>query len=147
MLTKVRLLLKEQSDQGLHCFPFCLHLIGTLLSGKPHCSKFLIITAFFGGARFIISVYLLTGQGKHYDSVYQINSKTAHLPQRCRTTTPPRDGWSSYNRISSPQGCLTPGVCPCYSSESNTDGHCESAVKSAIKKVYRTVVENQLLQE
>ena len=29
--TLIRLLLEEQSDQGLHCLPFHLHLLDTLL--------------------------------------------------------------------------------------------------------------------
>ena len=29
--TQIRLLLEEQSDQGLHCLQFCLHLWDTLL--------------------------------------------------------------------------------------------------------------------
>ena len=32
--TQIRLLLKEQSDQGLHCLPFQLHLLNALL----HCN-------------------------------------------------------------------------------------------------------------
>ena len=29
--TQIRLLLEEQSDQGLHCLPFCLHRLDALL--------------------------------------------------------------------------------------------------------------------
>ena len=32
--TQIRLLLEEQSDQGLHCLPFHLHLLGTFLYHK-----------------------------------------------------------------------------------------------------------------
>ena len=32
--------LKDQSDQGLHCLPFRLHLLGALLYGKNDLSKF-----------------------------------------------------------------------------------------------------------
>ena len=32
--TQIRLLLEEQSDQGLHCLPFSLHLLDALLQGK-----------------------------------------------------------------------------------------------------------------
>ena len=32
--TQIRLLLEEQSDQGLHCLPFCLHLLDSLVYGK-----------------------------------------------------------------------------------------------------------------
>ena len=32
--TQIRLLLEEQSDQGLHCLQFRLQLLGALLFGK-----------------------------------------------------------------------------------------------------------------
>ena len=32
--TQIRLLLEEQSDQGLHCLPFCLHCLDSLLYGS-----------------------------------------------------------------------------------------------------------------
>ena len=32
--TQIRLLLEEQSDQGLHCLPFRLHRLDTLLYGR-----------------------------------------------------------------------------------------------------------------
>ena len=32
--TQIRLLLEEQSDQGLHCLQGSLHLLGALLFGK-----------------------------------------------------------------------------------------------------------------
>ena len=32
--TQIRLLLMEQSDQGLLCLLFCLHLLNTILHGK-----------------------------------------------------------------------------------------------------------------
>ena len=32
--TQIRLLLEEQSDQGLHCMPFRLHRLDSLLYGK-----------------------------------------------------------------------------------------------------------------
>ena len=32
--TQIRLLLEEQSDQGLHCLPFCLHRLDSLVYGK-----------------------------------------------------------------------------------------------------------------
>ena len=32
--TQIRLLLEEQSDQGLHCLPFRLHRLDSLLDGK-----------------------------------------------------------------------------------------------------------------
>ena len=48
MQTQIRLLLDEQSDQGLHCLRFPLHLLDTLLYG---CSNFRMITASFSGVR------------------------------------------------------------------------------------------------
>ena len=46
--TQIRLLLEEQSDQGLHCLQFPLHLLDTLtLKVKPPCSTFRVITANF----------------------------------------------------------------------------------------------------
>ena len=38
--TQIRLLLEEQSDQGLHCLQFRLHLLGALLIGKAILFKF-----------------------------------------------------------------------------------------------------------
>ena len=32
--TQIRLLLEEQSDQGLHRLPFCLHRLDSLLYGR-----------------------------------------------------------------------------------------------------------------
>ena len=32
--TQIRLLLEEQSDQGLHCLPFRLHCLDSLLCGR-----------------------------------------------------------------------------------------------------------------
>ena len=34
MQTQIKLLLEEQSDQGLHCLQFQLHLLDALLYGK-----------------------------------------------------------------------------------------------------------------
>ena len=38
--TQIRLLLEEQSDQGLHCLQFRLHLLGALLFSKAILFKF-----------------------------------------------------------------------------------------------------------
>ena len=51
--TQIRLLLEEQSDQGLHCLPFCLHLLDSLLYGRATCSNFRIITAIFQMSEFL----------------------------------------------------------------------------------------------
>ena len=45
--TQIRLLLKEQSDQGLHCLPFSLHRMDSLLYVEPHSSNFRVITTNF----------------------------------------------------------------------------------------------------
>ena len=38
--TQIRLLLEEQSDQGLHCLPFRLHRLDSLLYGRAILFKF-----------------------------------------------------------------------------------------------------------
>ena len=38
--TQIRLRLEEPSDQGLHCLPFRLHVLDTLLYGKATLFKF-----------------------------------------------------------------------------------------------------------
>ena len=43
---------KVQSDQGLHCLLFHLHLLDALLYGEPHSSNFRKITAIFGVSQF-----------------------------------------------------------------------------------------------
>ena len=43
--TEIRLLLEEQSDQGLHYLQLCLHLLDALLYSKAPCSNFRVITA------------------------------------------------------------------------------------------------------
>ena len=49
--TQIRLLLEEQSDQGLHCLPFRLHRLDSLLCGRAHSSNFRVITTNFLGVR------------------------------------------------------------------------------------------------
>ena len=60
--TQIRLLLQEQSDQGLHCLQFHLHLLEALLYGKaslfksmvkPRCSNFRMATAKFSDPEFL----------------------------------------------------------------------------------------------
>ena len=38
--TQIRLLLEEQSDQGLHYLQYCLHLLDALLYGKASSFQF-----------------------------------------------------------------------------------------------------------
>ena len=38
--TQIRLLLEEQSDQGLHCLPFCLYLLDALFYSKTTLYNF-----------------------------------------------------------------------------------------------------------
>ena len=45
--TQIGLLLEEQSDQGLHCLQFPLHLLDALLEGKAILFNFKVITANF----------------------------------------------------------------------------------------------------
>ena len=47
--TQIRLLLEEQSDQGLHCLPFRLHRFDSMV--EPHSSHFRVITTNFLGVR------------------------------------------------------------------------------------------------
>ena len=48
--TQIRLLLEEQSDQGLHCLLFRLHRLDSLLCGRDS-SNFRVITTNFLGVR------------------------------------------------------------------------------------------------
>ena len=56
---RIRLLLQEQSDQGLHCLTFRLHLLGALLAllyGKIKLLQFKInYCTFSGRSKFFIS--------------------------------------------------------------------------------------------
>ena len=47
---QIRLLLEEQSDQGLHCLPFRLHHLDSVVV-EPHSSNFRVITTFCLGVR------------------------------------------------------------------------------------------------
>ena len=47
MQTQIRLLLEEQSDQGLHCLLFSLHFGMHYSKEKPSCSTFRVITENF----------------------------------------------------------------------------------------------------
>ena len=49
--TQIRLLLEEQSDQGLHCLPFCLHRLDFYSMVEPHSSNFRVITTKVLGVR------------------------------------------------------------------------------------------------
>ena len=51
--TQIRLLLEEQSDLGLHCLQFCLHLLDALLHGEVTLFKFYSdYSKFFGCPNF-----------------------------------------------------------------------------------------------
>ena len=45
VLTQIRL--EEQSDQGLHCLQFPLHLLDSLLYGRANCSNLRVIITNF----------------------------------------------------------------------------------------------------
>ena len=47
--TQIRLLLMEQSDQGLLCLLFCLHLLNTILHCKINCSNCRTIMVIISG--------------------------------------------------------------------------------------------------
>ena len=49
--TQIRLLLEEQSDQGLHCLPFRLHRLDSHSMVEPHSSNFRVITTNVLGVR------------------------------------------------------------------------------------------------
>ena len=49
--TQIRLLLEEQSDQGLHCLPFHLHILEKKPLVWPFCLNFRMITAKFSSIR------------------------------------------------------------------------------------------------
>ena len=49
--TQIRLLLQEQSDQGLHYLQYCLHFLDALPYGKTSFFSFRMITAKFFSAR------------------------------------------------------------------------------------------------
>ena len=49
--TQIRLLLEEQSNQGLHCLPFRLHRLDSFSMVEPHNSNFRVITTNFLSVR------------------------------------------------------------------------------------------------
>ena len=49
--TQIRLLLEEQSDQGLHCLPFPMHFLDSLLQGKAILFNFKGDYSKFSGVR------------------------------------------------------------------------------------------------
>ena len=53
-IMNLNLWIEEQSDLGLHCLPFHLHLLDTLLYDKPcaHGSNFRMITTIFWVSEF-----------------------------------------------------------------------------------------------
>ena len=56
--TQIRLLLKEQSDQDLHCLPFDLHLLAALLHCKTKLIHFMTIA--------VIDLSQAGSQNMHY---------------------------------------------------------------------------------
>ena len=49
--TQIRLLLMEQSDQGLHCLLFSADLLDKFSMETPFCLNFRVIAAKFSGVR------------------------------------------------------------------------------------------------
>ena len=57
MKTKIRLLRKEQSDQGRHCLPISSIFWTFYFTIKPHCPNFRIAITIFSGSKFFVDVY------------------------------------------------------------------------------------------
>ena len=57
--SQIRLLLNEQSDQGLHCLPFCLHLLDSLLCRNATLFNSRVITAICSGVPIFRSFMVL----------------------------------------------------------------------------------------
>ena len=55
--TQIRLLLEEQSDQGLHYSQYCLHLLDALLYGKTSYFQFydVLVSENLGTLRYVIN--------------------------------------------------------------------------------------------
>ena len=49
--TQIRQLLEEQSDQGLHCLQFRLHLLNALFYGKASLFNFRVTITNFSGVQ------------------------------------------------------------------------------------------------
>ena len=68
--TQIRLLLEEQSDQGLHCLPFHLLVWTRYSMVEPHSSNFRVITTNFLGVRifrkFTVAILLVLLKTKLY---------------------------------------------------------------------------------
>ena len=58
--TQIRLLQKEQSDQGLHCLPFHLHLCGNFCIVNQNCSIVGQLMVFIFGIQFFRTLTVLT---------------------------------------------------------------------------------------
>ena len=69
--TQIRLLLEQQSDQGLHCLPFRLHRLDSLFIVEPHSSNFRVITTNFWGIR-LYRKFMVTWQN-FQDIVHRTN--------------------------------------------------------------------------
>ena len=67
--TQIRQLLEEQSDQGLHCLPFRLHRLDSLV--KPHSSNFRMITTNVLGVRKLRIITVLQGPASVLQHVLQ----------------------------------------------------------------------------
>ena len=56
--TRIRLLLEEQSDQGLHCLPFYLLYLLNILQGKPELFNFRIFSLLISGVPILRGFHL-----------------------------------------------------------------------------------------
>ena len=59
--TQIRLLLEEQSDQGLHCLPFRLHSLDSLVYDKATSSNFRVIATNVLGVRKLRIITVVAG--------------------------------------------------------------------------------------
>ena len=86
------MLLEEQSDQGLHCLPFCLHLLDSLLCSKTILFQFWDNYSIFSGVRifrvFTVSQQKVYGLAESLMVVLQtdnsINSVTVWHHEACQ---------------------------------------------------------------
>ena len=82
--TQIRLLLEEQSDQGLHCLPFRLHS----LDSEPHSSNFRVITTNVLGVR-IFRKFTICG------FTIQCSKKILHARRMANSGDPDQTVWGT----------------------------------------------------
>ena len=84
MQTQIRLLLEEQSDQGLHCLLFHLHLLNNFFSmEKLLCLNFRVITAKFSGVRKFRNFTVLRTSSMHNGVMCMVVLMTIDSSHQC----------------------------------------------------------------